>query len=578
MVVASAITFWGWFVYENISDPFLASWSALYKTFQSFVLNVGFDTAPVPLLLQIGVFLAPFSLGSSLVFLVLSKAYYRLLGILVLLFWRNHVIIAGNTPEAQALFQNQSIDETVVYAVNPQDTIPRDIEKIKNVVVLKGNLFHVRFWRRLGIKYAKSVLIFTGDPLDITDQARMITEAAKNRSRIIPVAFSSGTVGANRNSAEFPSLFFRDFEEGSLVDFSTFSLEEQSAATVAETCAPHNYLDIEMLRKESPRLLVYGFNSLTAESILHFAHLYHYNSHSRTSICVISTNKELFLDFIERNPGLKKVVEIVFIHGTEIAEDLHFCQADFLPWKPHALLIFPESGWDIPTQVRTWRRYFFRRYADLSRKLALFVVLPARGKHSDLFAEYTQVLSGHNVQLLIPEKILSLRHLLDSGQVIDGIAEQIHEAYRERFGGTPWYLLTDREKDFNRRSARHLKIKLRILGYELSSDMGLPDISVPELSSAMIHELSQLEHTRWMSEKYLDGYIFGEKPQDSTLASYCKNALRLHWDLVPYEQLDATDIKKDEQTFEDLKMILAKVLDRRRLRIIARGENQEGSM
>jgi hypothetical protein len=141
-------------------------------------------------------------------------------------------------------------------------------------------------------------------------------------------------------------------------------------------------------------------------------------------------------------------------------------------------------------------------------------------------------------------------------QVIDSIASRIHGRYAALYGAPPWELLTEREREFNRRSARHLKIKLWCLGYRLEEGRSEGDLGLADPAPEVREMLARLEHRRWQAEKLLDDFLPGPSSEDPATRGFWKASLRIHPDIRPFEELSAFDVSKDENTFADMKEIL----------------------
>jgi hypothetical protein len=64
----------------------------------------------------------------------------------------------------------------------------------------------------------------------------------------------------------------------------------------------------------------------------------------------------------------------------------------------------------------------------------------------------------------------------------------------------------------------------------------------------MLEMLAQLEHRRWMAEKQLAGYVYGEERDED---------LMTHPDLVPWEMLSEPVREKDRDAIRQLPDMLA---------------------
>lgn len=133
------------------------------------------------------------------------------------------------------------------------------------------------------------------------------------------------------------------------------------------------------------------------------------------------------------------------------------------------------------------------------------------------------------------------------GRPVDDIARQIAASYREEYGGPGWWEMSEADRISNRRAADHVAVKLRSVGAELvDSEAGDPAFSFSEAEVAM---LSEVEHRRWCAEKLLNGWRpLPRTPENRARWQKEKENLKrqkLHFDLVPFSELDEHERGKD---------------------------------
>jgi len=118
---------------------------------------------------------------------------------------------------------------------------------------------------------------------------------------------------------------------------------------------------------------------------------------------------------------------------------------------------------------------------------------------------------------------------------LEEAARKCHEQYRKRerkegaSNPSAWEDLSEGLKESNRLAAMHNEIKKR--AWESRGE-------IPE--KVMLDHLARCEHRRWMAEKVMDGYRFGE-PEDVSK--------RKHDKLKPFEKLEGPVQMKDYDTF-----------------------------
>ena len=127
----------------------------------------------------------------------------------------------------------------------------------------------------------------------------------------------------------------------------------------------------------------------------------------------------------------------------------------------------------------------------------------------------------------------------------DYLARLFHQAYRRSAkpdapANRPWEDLTEEFRESNRRLLVHLPAKLLTAGIDLAAWLRIPlprpndmgGIPLPDLAThpALMEQLAELEHRRWMVDRRLSGWRYGPVRD---------NEEKLHPDLIPYDQLDA---------------------------------------
>jgi hypothetical protein len=110
----------------------------------------------------------------------------------------------------------------------------------------------------------------------------------------------------------------------------------------------------------------------------------------------------------------------------------------------------------------------------------------------------------------------------------------------------PYDELPEEEKEQNRSNARDIENKLASIGYAIIPARS--DESPSELSNDEVEKLAEMEHERWMNQKIATGWKW---------ASTTDKSMKLHRDLVPWNQLTHEEQEKDRILVKGISRIIA---------------------
>lgn len=136
--------------------------------------------------------------------------------------------------------------------------------------------------------------------------------------------------------------------------------------------------------------------------------------------------------------------------------------------------------------------------------------------------------------------------LLLNAAILNSVYPEAYPAKkRKNTSVVAWEELDEAMKDANRWPADHLSIKLRTIGFDGS------DMTALELASKqpkILADLSEIEHRRWMAERFMDGWRYG--PQRD-------NSRKIHHLLIPYDQLSDEEKQKDKDMILNIRNLVA---------------------
>jgi hypothetical protein len=146
--------------------------------------------------------------------------------------------------------------------------------------------------------------------------------------------------------------------------------------------------------------------------------------------------------------------------------------------------------------------------------------------------------------------------LIHAEDIIERLAQSIHRRYvlAQRSDRTPmhsskvmnWWIDLDEEfRAANRAPARHIGVKLELIGATVAPRTGAPIEFA--YTPAEMETLARAEHDRWSAERRSRGWKPGPRDNDK----------KLHPSLVPWEQLPESERDKDRDAVRDLDPVLA---------------------
>ncbi len=141
---------------------------------------------------------------------------------------------------------------------------------------------------------------------------------------------------------------------------------------------------------------------------------------------------------------------------------------------------------------------------------------------------------------------------------INGLAQAIHIHFMEgnRSPTDPaaresWQKLPEYLKEANRAAAEHIIIKCLTVGCDTGRDKdGIP---TGEKLEEQMEALARMEHDRWMADKVLQGFSYGELTDKKQMTHKC---------IVPWDKLSEEDKEKDRAHIRDIPKLMGSTRSR----------------
>ncbi|MFN8186252.1 MAG: RyR domain-containing protein [Gaiellales bacterium] len=153
-----------------------------------------------------------------------------------------------------------------------------------------------------------------------------------------------------------------------------------------------------------------------------------------------------------------------------------------------------------------------------------------------------------------PELLARADYRLGRSRVRELLAQRLHERYvSARLSETPaaavpgWSELPEAQRELNRSSVDDIGVKLARIGCRAA--LAVPSLPAAAISPSELERLAELEHERWLEERYAAGWRVG--PRDTDAGT--------HPSLVPWAELSEAEREKDREVVRSIQPLLAEV-------------------
>jgi len=564
-------------------------WDVTYASLQLFIFEGPDATGDWPLHMHIARAVAPLIVLYSAAVAVWSRVGQQVSLYWLLLRKRRFVVVCGAGETGYRIAKDylyNSDKRVVVVDYDPQNALAAELAS-NGAIIVEGNAMDPLVLMRCQAVYAKEIFLCTSDDkanIAIAKAAERLTRrlTAREVQRLEKIAsrHERAAAGEAPNTAlrcflcvDAPDIYevfsTHSFFETNSSRFAIrlFNRRETIARNVFRVCAPDLYYRPRSRDDAPMHILFVGFEALTRELILQTALTAHYTDFRRPRVTVLCRGKrEDNVDrFLYRFPLLEQVIDIHFVYDDPLTiddDDWQTMQNDL-----DFSVCYVAMQRDVEGVLAARRLNRLRRLAKRA-PLNFVVCLNQQNYLAEIIDDDFAPISLDKRSLPDFEPIEyfeTLDYTLSIDVVVneelDTLARALHNSYLRAQAArgddatvnasiTPWSELPVHKKKANQHAAAHIDVKLRLCNATAYSVHASEEETAFPPDAEMMEKLAQLEHRRWMAEKYLAGYSYGEERDEDRM---------LHPDLIPWQTLPEDDREKDRESIRAIPALLASV-------------------
>jgi len=482
--------------------------SSCYYSLRLFILEFDGSVDNIPFLLNLSRFISPLILASS-IFMVLKEYFNKVILNFKIRHLNGHTIVFCNNESDinfikkssnTLLVTNVLCDGLLLVSQNIKDIEKVNIEKAEKVILLHDDRTNLSYLREMKKRFSnlKSITLYI--KLEDNENVRMF-----NRFKL------------NTN-----------FKKELLINPRQLFSREIFLKNPA--------LDYVKHYNKVPHSLISGEYENIKWLIFEMANIGHYPSLKNLKVTLIGNESEKQKErLIDEFPNIDEVIDL----STIVKSSTSISKEDLSLFDITASYISEKTLEESQITASHLKRIF---YSNKSDSINTCVINFGFGSIDDVY-ETTAFNSEYNIKYF-DYKILEELNIIEHLDMYDLIAKSIHDYYKDMVPDKveDWESLSETMKMSNRYQAYHTNIKLGFLGYIVDINSNTDKINI-NYSESQLGVLAQMEKRRWNAERLLSGWIYGrEKIPD----------LKIHHDLVPWEELDEIAKQKDRDTVSNI--------------------------
>jgi hypothetical protein len=503
-VIAFVLGCIGWWEFKTRDHPghgtigdgtFVAYWS-----FKDFLMPEFPDEREIPWELNVARFLAPIAAGwaglSALGLLFRDRVQQMRIPLM-----HGHVVICGLGKYVGIVFLRHLLEKRmrVVVVEGKADNPNIELSRSLGVPVIVGDAQRLKTLQATGAHRAKRVLAVTDDDGINTQIVATWQELPGRRPRQLGCL-------ARITDPEFCSLLrIQEAQRGDEWSLDFFNIDEISARLMLKEfpiitdCA-------------QPHILVAHLDPLGVWLVYHAARTWHAKRGRKTTplvVTVVDRQPEESVQALKsRHPQLKNICDFKQFYATaeDIGERLPCHHLD--PTTPHIGRAYVTAYTD--QQAFETALTLHHGLHRLDPPVPVTVALSSPHGVAGLLGDVKRAGALVNVDVFPTMERACTVELVQGGS-FEPLAEEIHERWREQQSkehkpAPSWKDLDESRKESNRAQARHIAVKLRMIGCAVAPLQNWDTTKDFTFSTEEVEKLAIAEHNRWWNERLADGW------------------------------------------------------------------------
>jgi hypothetical protein len=325
-----------------------------------------------------------------------------------------------------------------------------------------------------------------------------------------------------------------------------FNLYERAARILIHEYSPDKFTRFGPSTSQQAHILIAGFGSLGQALLLQAGKLYHFAGRTKLRATVIHNDGTAVTGFLRTYPAIEEVADVHFAEQKDV--NIRNLREHTGNKDVHVIFICSEND-----------SFALDIYNMLNVLISSARMVICQEKDRGFLRRIKHANVSH---FDIDEETLNISSIVKDD--LDAQAIQVHHSYQlkesdnldekvkelKKLTRQDWDKLPERTKNQNRGQADHIPVKLRTAGFQIAAMVGDEKPGDLDVNADMLELLAEMEHRRWNAEQLLNGWIHGKKRN---------NELKIHDNIVPYEELSEEIKKYDRDAVLNIPVILAAV-------------------